>query len=89
MIAQQLQIQSDKLIYRYSKKFDILDVYFIDKVKAISDEISDGVYEHFDIETDNFVGVSIEDYKKRNKEYLQNILPIKLSFEYIEKNIIN
>lgn len=89
MIAHQLHIQSDKLIYRYSKKFDILDIYFVDKVRAISDEISEGIYEHFDIETDDIVGVSIEDYKKQDKNYLQNILPINLSFEYIEKNIIN
>lgn len=89
MIAHQLCIQNDKLIYKYSKKFDILDIYFVDNVRAISDEISNGVYEHFDIETDAIVGISIEDYKKRDKNYLQKILPINLSFEYIDKNIIN
>lgn len=89
MIAHQLNIQSDKLKYRYSKKIDILDIYFVDTVRAISDEISDGIYEHFDIETDAIVGVSIEDYKKKDKNYLKKILPINLSFEYIEENIIN
>lgn len=89
MIAHQIYIDSDKLIYKYSEKFDVLDVYFTDKVRAISDEISTGIYEHFDIETDDIVGVSIEDYKKQDKKYLQKILPINLSFEYIDKNVIN
>ncbi|NRT39460.1 hypothetical protein [Clostridium beijerinckii] len=65
-----------------------MDIYIVNNKPMISDEILNGVYEHFDRDTDELVGISIENYKNRNECELYNVLPFKLDFDYIENNII-
>lgn len=89
MIAQKFRIDSDRLIYKYDKEYDILDVYIGNITVSFSDEIDNGVYEYYSMDTDELLGVGIEDFKFRNKEHLNNILPFRLDFDYIFKNVIH
>lgn len=87
MIAQNHKISKHSLIYNYDKEYDILNVYLY-KNPAVSEEIADGIYEHFDRATDKLLGVSIENYKLRNQSELDKLLPFKLNYDYINKKFI-
>lgn len=89
MIALKIKIDSERLIYKYDKEYDILDIYLGNTTVSFSDEIDVGVYEYYDRDTDELLGVGIEDYKSRDKDNLNKILPFRLNFEYILKNVIN
>ena len=82
-----IAVPQEKMIYKYSKSSDILDVYLEIGKPMISEEISDGVYEHFDLITDNILGISIENYRHQDKNKLHQILPFVLDFKYIDNKI--
>lgn len=89
MIAGRIRIPNSSLKYIYNKEFDILDV-FIEKVSpSFSEENYYGIYTYYDRATEEIIGVSIMDYKKRNKEFIKKYLPFNLDFEYIDKNVVN
>lgn len=87
MIAQKIKVPCEHLIYKYNNKYDVLDV-FIGKIqKSISDELMQGVYEHYDIYTDELVGISIENYRSIDKSELNKVLPFNLNYNYINNKI--
>ncbi|WP_297430608.1 hypothetical protein [Clostridium sp.] len=88
MIANKIKVPQASLLYKYNEKYDILDVYIDKIVPVISDEIYTGVYDYFDENTEELVGISIMDYTTRNKEFLKNILPFDINFNYIQSNIM-
>lgn len=89
MIANKVKIPFESMTYIYNNKYDILDVYIGKVVPVVSEEIYYGVYNHFDRRTDELVGISIMDYTKRNKKFLESILPFSIDFNYIQSNVIN
>ncbi|MGL4665962.1 MAG: DUF2283 domain-containing protein [Clostridium butyricum] len=89
MMSSPIAVPQEKMIYRYSKNSDILDVYLEIGKRMISEEISDGVYEHFDLVTDSILGISIENYRNQDKNKLHRILPFVLDFRYIDSKICN
>lgn len=89
MTVQKVRVPRSSLIYRYDKEFDILDV-FIEKIQpTTSDEIYYGIYNYYNRDSDEIIGLSIMDYKKRNKKYIKSLLPFELNFDYINEKIIN
>ena len=89
MILNPIAVPQEKMIYRYTKSSDILDIYLEVGKPMVSEEISEGVYEHFDLVTDNILGVSIENYKQQDKDKLHRILPFWIDFKYIDSKICN
>lgn len=81
-----IMIPKEKMVYRYSH--DILDVYLEVGKPMVSEEITNGIYEHFDLVTDNLLGVSIENYKHQDKDKLHRILPFWIDFDYVDNEII-
>jgi hypothetical protein len=74
--------------YIYNQEFDILDVFIKKVVPSYSEEIYDGVYLYRNRETNDVVGFSIMDYSKRDKNAINEHLPIQLNFEYIDSHLI-
>ena len=89
MIARKIKVPSENLIYKYNKDSDILDVYLCKCTSSISEEIIEGVYEHFDRKTDELLGISIEGYNSRNRKELDMIIPFTLNYKYIDNNVCN
>lgn len=80
----QHKIKKPKIIYDYDQEYDILNVYIQKCRPCFSDEIVQGIYEHFDITNDELIGVSIENYTKRDKRNLKKLLPIELDYNYLD-----
>lgn len=74
--------------YIYNQEFDILDVFIKKVVPSYSEEIYNGVYVYRNRETNDVVGFSIMDYSKRDKNVINEHLPIQLDFEYIDSHLI-
>ena len=88
MKGQQIAYNKENLYYVYNKSFDILNIYIIKNIVAVSEEIESGVYLHFDVKDDTIVGITIEDYKLRKDwEKINDSLPIRLDFNYINSKI--
>jgi hypothetical protein len=88
-MVDKIRVPNSSLKYIYNKEFDILDV-FIEKVSpSFSEENYYGIYTYYDRETEEIIGVSIVDYKKRDKEFIKKYLPFNLDFEYIDKHVVN
>lgn len=73
-----------KIIYDYNKEYDILNAYIEKCRPCFSDEIAQGIYEHFDMMNDELIGISIENYTKRDKKVLRKVLPFKIDYKYID-----
>ena len=89
MIVDKVKIPSKSLRFMYNKEFDILDIFIDNIVSSFSEENYYGVYVRYDYITNEIVGLSINDYTKRNRDFIQKYLPFNLDFNYIDKNVVN
>lgn len=87
MIGTKVKVPQNALVLKYSKDYDILDVFIEKVVPSFSDEVSYGIYEYFDTKTEQLVGVSIMDYTKRDKDSLRAVLPFDIDFDYVDKKV--
>lgn len=62
----------------YNSRFDILYLLVDEPTAAYSDSIAKGVYIRRDMFTERLAGAVIEEYSKKNKECLSEILPMGL-----------
>jgi hypothetical protein len=62
----------------YDSKYDIMYLIVGDPAVSDAEYISKGVYIRRDMVTERISGVIIEDYSKKNRECLSQILPMGL-----------
>lgn len=86
MIDAKIRIPQSSLIYNYDKNHDILDVFIEKFCPVFSEEIYSGIYILYDRTTDFISGVTIMDYTKRDKCYINNFLPFSIDFTEVDKN---
>lgn len=89
MIETKVKVPQKSLIYKYDKDFDVLDIFIEKVVPSFSEELYNGIYTYFDMKTEDIVGVSIMNYKDRDRKVVQGFLPFYLNFDYIDKIVIN
>jgi hypothetical protein len=89
MIVSKTKVPNSSLKYIYNKEYDVLDIFIEEISPAFADENYYGVYTYYDRKTDEIIGASIMNYKKRNKEFIKKYLPFNVDFNYIDRNIVN
>lgn len=62
----------------YNSRFDILYLLVGEPTAAYSDSIAKGVYIRRDMFTERIAGAVIEEYSKKDRNCLSQILPIEL-----------
>ncbi|THF83732.1 DUF2283 domain-containing protein [Cohnella fermenti] len=53
--------------FKHDKTGDVMYIVFGDNRPSYSDDVGDGIYARYDMETDTLIGITILDYSKRLK----------------------
>ncbi|HFJ9435819.1 TPA: DUF2283 domain-containing protein [Bacillus cereus] len=81
-------VQKNKKV-SYDTEHDVLYIFFGDPRIAYEDEVSPGVFLRKDDDTDEVIGAIIMDYQRNSQKRMANILPFKIDFEEINRDLTN
>ncbi|QDI90370.1 DUF2283 domain-containing protein [Salicibibacter halophilus] len=85
MIAEAQPI--DNVLFQYDRDHDVLHITIGRPMISYAEEPSPGIYIRYAEEDDTLTGIVIMDYKKRPHTSIQNMLPISINFDDIDKKI--
>lgn len=82
-------IPHERLSIDYDEKFDVLYISIDEPKPSYGEEDYEGIIIRRNLENDDITGVTIIDYRKRNKDIIKTYLPFILDFDYVDRNITN
>lgn len=86
MFVQELQ-ELNNMKVSYDKTHDVLYLYFGDPTISYDDEMAPGIILRLSDESDSVTGVIIIDYKKRNYKDVEQVIPININFNAVNRFI--
>lgn len=72
----------------YDSDYDILYLYVGEPVSSYAEEPAPGVYVRYSNGDDRVSGAVIHDYRKRDRDLLDKMLPFKVDFAAVERSIL-
>jgi hypothetical protein len=76
---------TDNLKFKYDDEHDVLHLFFGESKVSSVDELAPGIFVRFADDDDSITGAIIMDYRARNKKQLQNIIPVNVNFNSIDR----